>query len=73
MTIPVLITGLLAWQWQLDGQRLNGILLLHLALASGSCIWLLHLALASGSCIWLLHLALASGSCIWWRDPFRAR
>jgi hypothetical protein len=27
-TIPVLITGFLAWQWQLGGQRLKGILLM---------------------------------------------
>ena len=29
-TIPVLITGILAWQWELEGQRLKGVLLLHL-------------------------------------------
>ncbi len=29
-TVPVLITGILAWQWQLEGQRLKGILLMHL-------------------------------------------
>lgn len=29
---PVVITGLLAWQWQLNGQRLHGILRLHLIL-----------------------------------------
>jgi hypothetical protein len=29
MTIPVLVTDLLAWQWQLQGQRLKGILLMH--------------------------------------------
>jgi uncharacterized membrane protein len=32
-TIPVIITGLLAWQWALEGQRLKGILLMHLILA----------------------------------------
>src|SRR5215471_4676519 len=37
-TIPVLITGLLAWQWQLEGQRLKGTLLLHLALGVGSSL-----------------------------------
>jgi uncharacterized membrane protein len=35
MAVPVLATGLLAWQWQLQGQRLKGVLLMHLAL--GSC------------------------------------
>jgi uncharacterized membrane protein len=41
-TIPVLATGLLAWQFQLEGQKLKGILLLHLVLACVSTvmIWL---------------------------------
>lgn len=41
-TVPVLATGLLAWQFQLDGQKLKGILLLHLVLAvvSSVMIWL---------------------------------
>src|SRR5277367_5255581 len=40
-TLPVLATGLLAWQFQLEGQRLKGTLLLHLVLAviSSSLIW----------------------------------
>lgn len=37
-TIPVLATGLLAWQLQLDGQKLNGILLQHLVLACASTV-----------------------------------
>jgi uncharacterized membrane protein len=46
-TIPVLATGLLAWQWQLEGQRLKGTLLQHLVLgfASSLLIWL----------VWLIH------------------
>ena len=32
-TIPVIITGLLAWQWALEGQKLKGILLMHMAFA----------------------------------------
>jgi uncharacterized membrane protein len=32
-TLPVLATGLLAWQFALEGQRLKGILLMHLVLA----------------------------------------
>lgn len=28
--VPVLITGLLAWRWQMEGQRLHGTLLWHL-------------------------------------------
>jgi uncharacterized membrane protein len=41
-TVPVLATGLLAWQFQLEGHRLKGILLLHLVLACVSTvmIWL---------------------------------
>jgi uncharacterized membrane protein len=31
--VPVLATGVLAWQFQLEGQKLKGILLLHLVLA----------------------------------------
>ena len=46
-TLPVIATGLLAWHFQLDGQRLKGILLLHLVLAlvSTSMIWL----------VWWIH------------------
>ena len=41
-TLPVLATGLLAWQFQLEGQKVKGILLLHLVLACVSTvmIWL---------------------------------
>ena|SRR5271166_4847843 len=37
-TLPVVASGLLAWQWQLEGQRLKGILLLHLVLGCVSGI-----------------------------------
>ncbi len=45
--VPVIATGLLAWRWQLEGQRLKGILLQHLVLAavSTALIWL----------VWWLH------------------
>jgi uncharacterized membrane protein len=41
-TVPVVATGILAWQFQLEGQKLKGILLLHLILAcvSSVMIWL---------------------------------
>ena len=41
-TVPVLVTGILAWQFALEGQRLKGILLQHLVLgcASTVMIWL---------------------------------
>ena len=47
-TLPVLVTGILAWQFQLEGQKLKGTLLLHLVLAcvSSVMIWL----------VWWVHL-----------------
>ena len=46
-TFPVLATGVLAWRFQLEGQKLKGILLLHLGFACVSTvmIWL----------IWWIH------------------
>ena len=46
-TVPVLATGLLAWQFQLEGKKLKGILLLHLVLACISTVmiwvaWWVH-------------------------------
>ena len=41
--VPVLATGLLTWQFELEGQNLKGTLLLHLVLAcvSSVMIWLM--------------------------------
>jgi uncharacterized membrane protein len=41
-TPAVIATGILAWQFQLEGQKLKGVLLLHLVLAcaSSGMIWL---------------------------------
>jgi uncharacterized membrane protein len=46
-TIPVVITGILAWQWELEGQKLKGILLIHLVMGciSTILIWL----------VWFIH------------------
>ena len=46
-TFPVLLTGLLAWHFQLEGQKFKGILLAHVVLACiGSVmIWL----------VWFIH------------------
>lgn len=46
-TVPVLATGVLAWQFQLEGQKLKGMLFLHLVLAcvSSAMIWL----------VWWIH------------------
>jgi uncharacterized membrane protein len=45
VTVPALVTGILAWQWQLEGQRLKGTLLMHLILgwASSLLIWIVFL------------------------------
>ena len=47
MTLPVVATGLAAWQWALEGHRIRGILRLHIlfALASTAVIWI----------VWLIH------------------
>jgi uncharacterized membrane protein len=37
-TVPVLITGILAWQFALEGEKLKGILLLHLVFACLSIV-----------------------------------
>jgi uncharacterized membrane protein len=41
-TVPVVATGLVAWQWALEGQKLKGILLQHMLLGclSTLLIWL---------------------------------
>jgi uncharacterized membrane protein len=42
-TVPVVASGLAAWRWALEGQKLKGILLLHLILGgiSSALIWVL--------------------------------
>ena len=46
-SLPVVVTGLMAWRWQLEGQQLRGTLLQHLVLGvvSSALIWL----------VWWLH------------------
>src|SRR5580700_12338475 len=41
-TVPVVASGLVAWQWALEGQKIKGILLMHLILGciSSVLIWL---------------------------------
>ena len=36
--LPTLATGLVAWQWQFEGRKLKGLLLLHLAMGSASAL-----------------------------------
>src|SRR6202789_4565468 len=47
MVVPAVATGLVAWQWALEGHRIKGILLLHMvfALASTGVIWI----------VWWIH------------------
>jgi uncharacterized membrane protein len=47
-TVPVVATGILAWQFQLEGQKLKGSLLLHVVLGciSSAIIWV----------VWWVHL-----------------
>jgi uncharacterized membrane protein len=45
--VPTVLTGVLAWQWQLEGQRLKGVLLYHLVAGVGSAVlivlnWWMH-------------------------------
>ena len=47
-TIPVVVTGILAWQWELEGQKLKGILLMHLVMGCASSalicmVWFIHM------------------------------
>ena len=47
-TIPTVVTGFLAWQWELDGQKLKGILLMHLVMGCVSsfliwAVWFIHM------------------------------
>ena len=44
-TVPVVATGLAAWHWALEGQKLKGILLMHLVLGciSAVVIWVVFL------------------------------
>ncbi len=46
-TIPVIITGILAWRFALEGQKLKGVLLLHmvsawLSAATIALVWWIH-------------------------------
>ena len=47
-TTPVVVTGILAWQWELEGQKLKGILLMHLVMGCLSSVlicgvWFIHM------------------------------
>jgi uncharacterized membrane protein len=43
-SVPVVITGLAAWQWALEGAKLKGVLLLHLVFGISSSILCLAVA-----------------------------
>jgi uncharacterized membrane protein len=62
--LPAAITGLIAWQWALEGQRLKGMLLLHMifGLVSTTLIWM----------IWAIHFRARRGVASilpFWRLP----
>jgi uncharacterized membrane protein len=45
--VPAAVTGLVAWQWELEGRRLKGILLMHLLFGCASlvliaAVWWMH-------------------------------
>ena len=72
-TLPAIVTGLLAWQFQLEGQRIKGILFYHMLAAAASTIliliiWFLHYRSRqrdeSNPPSWLLALELAGVMCI---------
>jgi uncharacterized membrane protein len=54
MVVPAVATGLVAWQWALEGHRIRGILRLHMAfgLSSAVVIWI----------VWLIHFRARRGS-----------
>ena len=46
-TMPAVVTGILAWQWELEGQKLKGVLLMHLVMGCASSVlicvvWFIH-------------------------------
>ncbi|MGB7750089.1 MAG: DUF2231 domain-containing protein [Candidatus Acidiferrales bacterium] len=53
MALPAVATGLVAWQWALEGHRIKGILFLHIvfALASAAVIWI----------VWWIHFRARRG------------
>jgi uncharacterized membrane protein len=66
-TVPTVATGLLAWQWALEGQKLKGVLLGHLVLGlvSGLLIWIV-------SCIHWRARHLSADSLPTYRLPIEA-
>ena len=46
-TVPVVVSGLAAWRWALEGQKLKGILLLHLVLGCISSVLICY--------VWWIH------------------
>ena len=51
--VPTVLTGLLAWQWELEGRRLRGILLMHLVSGVASLILI--------AAVWWVHWRLNRG------------
>jgi uncharacterized membrane protein len=73
---PAVLTGLVAWQWQLEGHRLKGILLWHLLAACCSALiiwtsWWIHYrarrAQLKAAPEWRVRWSLPA--CLSWRSP----
>jgi uncharacterized membrane protein len=56
MVVPAVATGLVAWQWALEGHRIRGILRLHIVfgLSSAVVIWI----------VWLIHFRARRGGAV---------
>jgi uncharacterized membrane protein len=72
-TLPAIVSGLLAWQFQLEGQRIKGVLLYHMLAAMASTILILSIWFShyrsrrnkeSNPPSWLIALELAGVMCI---------
>jgi uncharacterized membrane protein len=42
--VPTVISGVLAWHWQLEGRRIHGVLLLHILFAASATVLILATA-----------------------------
>jgi uncharacterized membrane protein len=72
-TVPAIISGVLGWRFQLEGQRIKGILLYHMLAAAASTlliltVWISHFRSRQKSeanpSSWLLVLELLGALCI---------
>lgn len=68
LSVPfAVVTGILAWQWQLNGQRLHGLILEHLILGSTAgvlivLVWWIHYRSRNQPTLPAFRLLLEAGS-----------